>query len=222
MNNGRTDRLSRTLFTKTILDELRTRIVSGQYPDKFPLSESQLAEEFAVSRGPVRTALHSLEQEGLVETLSNGRIQTIGFTAQRAEDLFNVRLYLEEYAVREIVSNGVSVYELGQIVESMAKTSMDRENLTRLDMEFHRVLLETAGNWALLQAWRTLIPVVHAVLSITNREFANVDYIVSIHRELVDAIAARDLQRALSLLKDQFATTKNVIIPRLESQLAQG
>lgn len=218
----RQDRLSRTLFTKNILDTMRLRIVSGQYGDGFPLSEMQLAQEFGVSRGPVRTAVHSLEQEGLVKTLPNGRVHTVGFTLKRAEQMFDIRLYLEERAVREITRSDEACSRLLAIVDTMAETSSNRDLLTEVDIDFHLNLVEAADNWALLQAWRTLMPVVSSVLKITNRAYEDFNEILSLHRTLAERIRSGDPDEAVDILFRQIDRTKSVIIPILKRAQEQN
>ncbi|MEP7002353.1 MAG: GntR family transcriptional regulator, partial [bacterium] len=52
---------------------LRLVIVSGQLPPGSRISERILADRLSLSRTPVRSALHRLEQEGLVSSAGRGR-----------------------------------------------------------------------------------------------------------------------------------------------------
>ncbi|MFJ8723436.1 GntR family transcriptional regulator [Streptomyces sp. NPDC003328] len=51
-----------------IVDVLRARIVSGEYPPRTLISEVQLESEFGVARGTVRKATAALRDEGLIVT----------------------------------------------------------------------------------------------------------------------------------------------------------
>ena len=93
--NRKHDRFSRSVFAKDILHHLRIQILSGEPTAKHRLVEGQLAEEYGVSRGPVRSAIHALEQQGLVQILPSGGAEVVGFTEKHALDLFDIRLNLE-------------------------------------------------------------------------------------------------------------------------------
>jgi GntR family transcriptional regulator of gluconate operon len=217
MLNTKTDRFARSLFSKNILEELRLDIVSGRLPADSPMVESQLASQFGVSRGPIRTALHALEQEGLVQTMPNGRVQVVGFSTKCALELFEIRQFLEKLAARYITeSPTVSTGPLLAIVDSMLKEHEDRKRLTMLDIDFHRQFVKMSDNWALMQAWHTLIPVVSAVLTITNSQFEDFNFIIDVHLSLVNALEKRDLSLAVTLIEKQFDTTMGVIIEHLK------
>ena len=65
-----------------------------------PAGAIELAADFGVSRGPVRSALQVLEGEGLVETLTSGGMVSVGFSVDDLASLFRVRHLLEAAAVR--------------------------------------------------------------------------------------------------------------------------
>lgn len=55
-------------FWKTIRDEVRRRIATGEYGPTTLIVESRLADEFATTRITVRKAMASLREEGLIAT----------------------------------------------------------------------------------------------------------------------------------------------------------
>lgn len=67
---------------ETVLMQLRDWILSGQFEPGQRLAEQQLAERLGASRTPVRAALVTLEQEGLVEANETGKYLVRQFTAQ--------------------------------------------------------------------------------------------------------------------------------------------
>jgi DNA-binding GntR family transcriptional regulator len=79
-----------------IYKTLRDRICFLRYPPGYKLAENELAEEFSVSRTPIRQALQRLEYDGLTE-IRNG----VGTTVRQADraafdDIFALRLRLSE------------------------------------------------------------------------------------------------------------------------------
>src|SRR5688500_1170709 len=74
-----TTKLGRSGFADQVAKVLREAIIDGSLPIGAHLGEIEVAAQTGTSRGPVRTALHVLEGEGLVRTLSNGRVIVAGF-----------------------------------------------------------------------------------------------------------------------------------------------
>src|ERR1700730_3521385 len=92
-----------TLLSDRVHHELKRRLTLWEYLPGTRMGEEALAAEFGVSRTPVRDALRRLEQEGFLE-------DTGGWTGYRArkpdlprmEELYEVRLSLEQTAVRRL------------------------------------------------------------------------------------------------------------------------
>src|SRR5262245_15943004 len=70
-SNGRSDNVSR------VYDELRGLIVWGQLPPGARIAERAVAERLGLSRTPVRSALHRLQQEGFVSSVGRGQDQRL-------------------------------------------------------------------------------------------------------------------------------------------------
>ncbi len=85
--------------TNQLVDELRRRIISNRLPPGSRLGESQLAEEFSVSRTRVRDAFGILEQRGLIERIPNKGAVVMRLEADSILELFEVREVLEAQMV---------------------------------------------------------------------------------------------------------------------------
>lgn len=78
------------------------RILSGAMPPGARIGEQELADEFAVSRGPIREALRILEREGLATLLARRGAIVTALSADELRDLLEVRAGLFELVVRKI------------------------------------------------------------------------------------------------------------------------
>ena len=78
------------------------RIVSGELAPGARVGEQELADTFAVSRGPVREAIRILEREGLVAVLPRRGAVVASLSAQELRELFEVRAGLFDVVVRKI------------------------------------------------------------------------------------------------------------------------
>jgi DNA-binding GntR family transcriptional regulator len=56
----------------SVYEELRSHILSGDFPPGAPLVEAALAKKLGVSRTPIREALRRLEQDTLIERVHRG------------------------------------------------------------------------------------------------------------------------------------------------------
>lgn len=78
-------------------EEIRSRILSGDYPPGFQLRQDGLAADLGMSRIPIREALVQLESEGLLKILPHRGAVVVQLTADEIEELFNMRLLLEPF-----------------------------------------------------------------------------------------------------------------------------
>ena len=212
---------SRTLFTRDILHHLRKQIILGQITPGSRIIENQLAEEFNVSRGPIRVALQSLEQEGLVEWLSNGGTRVVGFSLKSAEDMMDFRLLTERRALEIAIEHpDTNFHALLHVVDLMQ--SMNRQEeindltkaITMVDIQFHRSLLIMADNEFMLRSWNALANVLYTVLSITNTQHENFQEYYAEHKVMADLIVQRS-RKAMELLESHIASSKQLLIARL-------
>ena len=213
---------SRTLFTKDILHNLRKQIILGHLKPGSRIIENQLAEEFGVSRGPIRVALQSLEQEGLVEWMSNGGTRVVGFTLKSAENMLDFRLLTErkalEIAIGNPDTNFLPLVHVADQLRQMAKRP-DIEHLaqaiTSVDIPFHRSFLLMADNEFMLRAWNSVANVLYTVLSITNIKHRTFQEYYVEHKELADLVIQRS-PKSLEKLEAHIAQTRSLLLARLE------
>jgi DNA-binding GntR family transcriptional regulator len=144
-----------------VIAAMRERIISGQIDPGAPLSELALAEEFGVSRTPVREALKQLQTEGLVEI--RPRVGTFVTTPSRREitELFEMKELLEGAAARLLAQRGrvpeVDALERNLRESDEAVSRGDRERYAELVQEFHDLLVQGADNRKLEAHYRTLM-----------------------------------------------------------------
>ncbi|MCO5130935.1 MAG: GntR family transcriptional regulator [Xanthobacteraceae bacterium] len=96
----------RTSAIKTLPEQLAEKLVEqiirGDFAPGQRLHEMRLAEQFQVSRGPVREALRLLEREGLVVMLSHRGASVARLTEKRLKDIFSVRSALMGICAEEL------------------------------------------------------------------------------------------------------------------------
>lgn len=86
-----------------IAAQVGDRILSGSMPPGERIGEQELADEFAVSRGPVREAIRILEREGLATILARRGAIVTELNATELRELLAIRAGLFELVVRQLV-----------------------------------------------------------------------------------------------------------------------
>ena len=87
--------LQHRTISSAVGDELRRRILDGVFKSGFQLRQDALADEFGVSRIPIREALMQLEAEGLVKILPHRGAVVSELSISEIEELFELRVLLE-------------------------------------------------------------------------------------------------------------------------------
>jgi DNA-binding GntR family transcriptional regulator len=144
---------SRTDQTTSLL---RQEILSGKIEPGDLLAESAVAVRLGVSRMPVREALFTLEREGFVEFSGTGRAFVKALSPQDFDELYTLRLALEPLAARlasPSLTSDTRLLEKNIKDTNRAITMLD---VTRLDLEFHEIILEASGHGRLLKLWRSM------------------------------------------------------------------
>src|SRR5215470_5832520 len=125
-----------------IVDRLREAIYNGQLAPNEHLREEMLASFLGLSRGPIREALAQLEREGLVIRQPNRWATVARLSLQDLEEVYSLRLALEELAVKEAIRMANTAYfdEMQKVVDEM-KVCLDRgittQEAAKLDIRFH-------------------------------------------------------------------------------------
>lgn len=182
-----------------VCDAIREQIVSGLHQPGARLVEDRLAEQLGVSRSPVREALRVLEAEGLVETIPRKGVVVATLSADEVADIFEVRVALEELAARLAARRGgddaIAAVERTLAAAEVALEHRQPAELARLNTTFHEAILDLAGNRYLRDV---MIPLRGRTQWIFSKTASGERAAVSLaeHRELLEAVGARDEARA--------------------------
>lgn len=167
------------------------------------LSEEALGEIFTVSRTIIRRALTRLAQEGVVEQVPNKGATVASPTPASASEVLVARKVVEE-AVLKLAADQLKpkhIKQLQQLIdaEQAAFERGDRGEGLRLSGEFHLLLADIANNQPLSQFLSRLVSQTSLIIA-TFEPQPQSNCSFDEHRELVAALAAKDLARAIALM----------------------
>jgi DNA-binding GntR family transcriptional regulator len=179
-----------------VLATLRQDIIAGRLGPGDRLVERELAERFGVSRVPVREAIRALVAEGFVLFESARRTVVRRLTPADVKELFELREALEVYAAGLAAARATpeTLAELRELLDEAATATKagEAEAITDINTRFHNRILAMAGNSLLTSVME---PVDGRLRWLTRRN-EEWPQLLTEHRELYDAIASGDPDRA--------------------------
>jgi DNA-binding GntR family transcriptional regulator len=125
----------------TVLEVIRSRILSGELGSGQWLKDSVLATELGTSRAPVREALERLVQSGLVTKSLNKPYQVVTIDADALSELTLLRFADESAAIIHLVAHRTPLDALDQHLRQMERLTGEGAgwgDLVDVDMAFHR------------------------------------------------------------------------------------
>lgn len=207
----------------SVYEVLRDDILRGEITAGTWLREGTVATQLGVSRTPVREALQRLHADGLVDLIPRRGAQVIRLSGEDVEASYDVRILLEGEAARRAAEFGVADLEaLRDKCETMERELRRDDNnsfdeITRLNMEFHRHIQEASCNKILPSLLSGIVQVSvvlhtfrHYTKSELRRSFAQ-------HREIVDALEARDATWAMAAMHAHLLGARASLTRRLET-----
>jgi phosphonate utilization transcriptional regulator len=174
---------------------LNGEIVTGEW-----LNEAALSQHFGVSRGPIREAFRSLEESGLLRQEKNKGAFVREVTLGEAEEIYEIREVLDELIGRK-VANNVSKGQLRILGSTVAEmdhaAALDDVGLYySLNLKFHDLLSEHAGNSKLTVAYRRLINQLHVFRLGGLSHMGGLQKSNKEHHAMLNAIRSRDAEAA--------------------------
>jgi len=140
---------------KKVYNYVREQILSGEVGPNERLIENKIAKEIGTSRTPVREALHSLEMEGLIESIPRVGYVVKTLSDQEAVELWEIRCLIEGLAARWAVekSHDKLVRELRKNI-ALAEERVSQGDVAafvELDGQFHEIIARLSGGTRLLE-----------------------------------------------------------------------
>jgi DNA-binding GntR family transcriptional regulator len=203
-------------LNERVYDELRSRVLTRQEPAGAKLSLHALATELGVSRSPVHHALTRLVAEGLLTVRPRRGYYVTPVTAQAVDEGYDVRLALELLAAERAVVG----IELGQLVRfeellDATDAAISHEEWDTANAAFHEFQIDLAGNALLSRFYRELSVnlMMQVIRDGTVEGHAN---LVTEHRRIVEAFAARELGSARRAIREHIETGRRIALDAIE------
>src|SRR3954471_13285501 len=170
------------------------------------LDERQLAQDFGISRTPVREAMAQLEREGFVRSVPRRGVYVVRKTKSEVIQMITAWAALEGMAAR-LITQHASVDEIATL-RRMFATFEDGAVRAHLDeysdvnIEFHQTIIRMSGNSVLIELAENLFTHMRMIRRKTIVEKDRIERSIRDHMNIIEALEARDTARAEELVRN--------------------
>jgi DNA-binding GntR family transcriptional regulator len=205
-----------------VVQALRARILSGALPGGLQLKQEQLAQEFGVSRIPVREALKSLEAEGLVRhELYKGAVVASSSVDEMIE-MLDIRIALEIRALRLAFPRYTpALLDEAQAILTKYDAAESPREWSDFNIQFHLALYRPANKPRLLQMIENLTRGTDRQVHLHISRTVGREHPQSEHFALLEACRRGEMEKALDLLESHIAGTQAALL-RAGNGVGQG
>ncbi|MFL5864181.1 MAG: FadR/GntR family transcriptional regulator [Solirubrobacteraceae bacterium] len=214
---------------------LARRIANGEIGDDVPPpTELEICQEFGVSKTTAREVIRSLAERGFVEVRQGRRMQVRRSSEwnqldplmiELIDDPEVVRRYLADvHYVRTLIEPEVAaraalsadedqVIRARRFVDEMAVLEDDPDAYLEADLAFHRELAAATGSPILSFVLDSLGELQRLSRRVTNRLVHRMPDATREHRRILDAVSAREPERARKAMRAHLRTVAHVWVP---------
>lgn len=194
-----------------VAELLRQRIFDRQLEPGSWIDELKIAEEFGISRTPLREALKVLAAEGLVTMKVRRGAYVTEVSEQDLRDVYHLLSLLESDAAGVVAASATAAQlkELQTLHRDLENAAGERDRFFEINEQFHMRLLEMANN-----RWRNqVVTDLRKVMKLNRHnsllKSGRLQESLAEHRAIMAALLARDPQTSTQRMREHFANGLN-------------
>jgi DNA-binding GntR family transcriptional regulator len=190
---------------ESILETIRSAIISGTLKPGEKVAEPELAERFGISRTPIREAFRQLESEGYLSVIPRKGAVVVSFSQRDVEEFYAIKSILEGYAARKACEklSPRDIEKLQSINDKLRLMAEENDvrNFFKVHNSFHDLFIKAADNEKLTELIATLLGRFQrlriASLSLPGR----MELSVIEHQKIIDAFRDGNAELAEKLVR---------------------
>lgn len=198
---------------------LRSQIEESVYSPGQSLVEANIADELAVSRTPVRSALLRLGLEGLVDVIPNRGAFVTSWSRDEIEEIFDIRIALEPYSAH-LAAERIEPDEVERLAElcdemdrALARGREGSEyvaDATELNAAFHRTIIDASRDQQIRALLTAVIefPLMHRTVAAFTKD--RLGHAWAEHREIVRALSSGDTALAEATMRTHILAARSL------------
>ncbi|MCF4129037.1 GntR family transcriptional regulator [Methylobacterium sp. SyP6R] len=211
------DAQPRPSLTEQAAAALRRLILLNLLPPGEVLNEPDLVARLGVSRTPVREALKLLAGEGLVTLRRNRAALVARLDPADLVPLFELEMALESFCAG-LAADRMTTAEIDRLDRLQAALEAardDRDAYTRLNRQAHRLIVTAARSPAIAEAHGRAFARLERARNFALAADGRVAESLAEHRAILEALRAREPERARTLMQAHVARTQSLLVVRL-------
>ena len=174
--------------------------------DDIRLDERKLAQDFGVSRTPVREALAQLESEGFVRSVPRRGIYVVRKSKREVIEMITAWAALESMAAR-LITEHAGDEEIAGLRKMFATFEGGHlrahlDEYSEVNIEFHQAIIRMSRNSVLIDLAENLFSHMRMIRRKTIGEKDRADRSIRDHMSIIEALEARATDRAGELVRD--------------------
>ena len=186
--------------TEDVYKVLKRRIIELEYEPGQVLNEVDVAEEFNLSRTPIRKVFHQLNNDNLLNVIPRFGAQVAPIDFMYMKSVFEVTRVLDPFAARLAVDriDDEQIQELDAIMERLKNYDIEKDYQKAIidDERFHNIIFESSGNPCLQETLLNLHNHTERLWHYSKRYFDTMDLFVDSLGKVLDSIKAKDGDKA--------------------------
>ena len=198
--------LSPRALYQEVAELLRQRIFSRALAPGSWIDEMKLAEEYGISRTPLREALKVLAAEGLVTMKVRRGAYVTEMSDQDLTDVYHLLSLLESDAAGDVAAHATQaqIKELQALHDELEAAAKEHDRFFQLNEQFHMRLLEIAGN-----RWRNqMVADLRKVMKLNRHnsllKSGRIQESLREHRDIMRSLAQRDAKATVRKMQSHF------------------
>lgn len=205
----------------TAVTILRNMIVTGMLAPGTRLNERELCEQLAVSRTPIREAIKTLTQDGLLRALPNYSAVVSELDPAEVNALIDVVMVIEglagELAVAHVTDEDIAEIGLLHYQMLLHHTRDELPEYFEANKAFHRKIVALSGNSILIWVWDLLALRVDRARFSSNRWPTRWKTAIQEHQLILDALTARNGENLARLMREHVRNGLSGLVASLEA-----
>ena len=194
-------------------EKLRKAIIRGELPSGERITEMDISENMGISRVVVREAIQMLISEGLLTKERNKYTMIVNLTEKDIEDIFELRIALEQTAAKRCINKTFVMKELVNLVKELQlyveRGQEDSIILMEKDILIHRCLVHRSMNIRLIKAWDEIYG---PMMLLLHRYIRSEQKVILSHQEIIYAMETGDKDALMEKIEAHIEDTKQRLL----------
>ncbi|MBS0507287.1 MAG: GntR family transcriptional regulator [Proteobacteria bacterium] len=201
-------------LTDRVSEQIRRRLVDGEFTPGQRLSETALSDSLAISRNTLREAFRVLTKEGLLKHEPNRGVSVAVPSIAAIIDIYRVRRLIECQALAQAYPRHPAKKHLRAAIDQAlrCREAGDWRGVGTANMQFHQAIVELADSERLNEMFSHLLAELRLAFGLLDDpEFLHAPYVDS-NVKIIELFEAGQLQQAAAALGDYLVHSERIVL----------